>query len=233
MLFKKQTNVLTESTENFLVAIYRLTHERSYARTKDIAESLGVSLPTVSEKIVRMAEHGYLDHQWRHGVMLTPEGRLIALRVLRTHRLIETFLVNVLKYPIDEVNDEACRLEHVVSERFMHAIDSMLGYPTVDPHGHPIPTEEGTIEVFEYHLLADVLAGKKVIVKQVSDRDRDQLHYLKDMGIVPGAEITVLEVAPFDGPISINVEGKTVAVSQSIARKIGVNVVRIRELFKE
>lgn len=223
----------TESKEDFLVAVYRLTREGSYARTKDIAVSLGVSLPTVSERIVRLAEQGYLDHQWRHGVLLTEKGHLFALNILRKHRLIETFLVNVLKFPIDEVNDEACRLEHAVSDRFIQAVDALLGYPKIDPHGHPIPSEEGTVAVFEFQALVDVLPGKTVIVKQVSDRDRDQLHYLHELGIVPGARITILEIAPFDGPMSLEINSKTVAISQAIARKVDVTTPGIPELVKD
>jgi DtxR family Mn-dependent transcriptional regulator len=223
----------TESKENFLVAVYRLTLEGSHAHTKDIAASLGVSLPTVSQKIVRLAEQGYLDHQWRHGVMLTEKGKLSALTILRKHRLIETFLVHVLKFPIAEVNDEACRLEHAVSDRFIQAVDVALGYPKVDPHGHPIPSEEGAVAVFEYQSLADILPGKTVIVKQVSDRDRDQLHYLHELGIAPGATITMLETAPFDGPMSLEINGKTAAISRTMARKVNVTTQNIPEPVEE
>jgi DtxR family Mn-dependent transcriptional regulator len=214
--------VASESNENFLVAIYRLTREQSHAHTKDIAASLGVTPPTVSQRITRLAEQGYLDHNWRKGVALTDKGRLFALKVLRKHRLIETFLVHVLHFPIDEVNDEACQLEHVVSDRFIEAIDILLEHPEVDPHGHPIPSEEGAVAFYEYQSLADVLPGTTVIVKQVSDRDQDQLHYLLGLGIVPGAMITMLEVAPFGGPMTLEADGKTVTISQAIARKVSV-----------
>lgn len=218
--------MITEATENLFAAIYRLTCDSSYASTKDIADSLGVSMPTVSEKIVRMAEQGYLDHKWRKGVALTQKGRLIALRVLRKHRLIETLLVEVLKFTIDEVNEEACRLEHAVSDRLTDAIDAILGYPNVDPHGHPIPSKEGTIGEFAYQPLSDALSGWTVVVKQVSDRDRDQLHYLRGLGIVPGARISVLDVAPFDGPLSLNIDGKTVVVAQAVARRVGITSIK-------
>lgn len=214
--------MITESVENFLVAIYRITRSAAYARTKDIAADMGVSLPTISEKIVRLARQGYLEHQWRHGVMLTSEGRRVALRVLRKHRLIETFLVEVLHFPIDEVNDEACRLEHVVSDRFMEAIDRMLGFPELDPHGHPIPSDKGSIAVFEDQPLSDVSPGETVIVQQVSDRNRDQLHYLQELGIVPGVKIKVMGVEPFEGPVNLEINGGAVALSRYIARNVGV-----------
>lgn len=215
---------ITEPTENILAAIYRLTREASYAYTKDIATSLGVTLPTVSEKIVKLAEQGYLDHQWRKGVALTREGLTVALRVLRRHRLIETFLVDVLKFSIEEVDEEACRLEHVVSERFVEAIDTILGQPGEDPHGHPIPTKEGNVPCTDYQSLAGALPGWTVIVKQVSDRDRNHLSYLQELGLVPGARVSVREAAPFDGPLSLTVEGKTVVVGRAMARKVGVMI---------
>jgi DtxR family Mn-dependent transcriptional regulator len=136
----------TEATENILATIYRLTCDSSDASTKDIAASLGVSMPTVSEKIGRLAEQGYLDHKWRKGVALTSKGRREALQVLRRHRLIEAFLVEVMKLPLDEVNEEACRLEHAATERLIDAMDDMLGHPKLDPHGHPIPSKEGTVD---------------------------------------------------------------------------------------
>lgn len=221
----EEENLITEPTENILTAIYRLTRETPYARTKDIAAALGVSLPTVSEKIVKMAEQGYLDHQWRKGVALTRKGSFIALKVLRKHRMIETFLVEVLKYSIEDVDKEACRLEHAVSDRFVDALDALLGHPCEDPHGHPIPTKEGEVPFAEYPTLADALPGWTVLVKQVSDRERGHLSFLNELGLVPGAEVSIVEVAPFDGPLSITVEGKAVIVARSMARKVRIKVV--------
>jgi DtxR family Mn-dependent transcriptional regulator len=231
--------MVTEPTENLLAAIYRLTCEApyassgaSYACTKDIAISLGVSQPTVSEKIVRLAEEGYLDHKWRKGVALTEKGRLMALGVLRRHRLIETFLVKVLEYSIDEVNEEACRLEHAVSDRLADAMDAMLGYPRVDPHGHPIPTKEGIVALADYQALADALPGQTVLVKQVNDRDKERLKYLKELGIVPGARISVLDAAPFGGPLSLDIDGKAAVIANGMARKVGVTSAEQKNLSR-
>jgi DtxR family Mn-dependent transcriptional regulator len=212
----------TEPTENILAVIYRLTCQMCHARTKDIADSLGVSRPTVSEKIVRLAEEGYLDHKWRKGVALTPKGRQVALKVLRKHRLIESFLVKVLKYSIDEVDEEACRLEHVVSDRLVAAMDAALGFPGVDPHGHPIPTNKGEVAASDYTSLADVPPGREFVIMQVSDRDRDRLSYLKELGLVPGARIFVLDIAPFNGPLSLKISDKALSISRSMAKLVYV-----------
>jgi DtxR family Mn-dependent transcriptional regulator len=212
----------TESTENYLIAVYRLTLEASHASTKDIATSLGVSLPSVSQKVARLAEQGYLVHRWHEGAILTEKGRGVALRVLRRHRLIETFLVRMLKYPLDEVHEEAHRLEHAVSDRLTDRLDRLLGYPKVDPHGHPIPTQDGNISVSEYQSLADILPGQTVVVRQVSDLDGERLHYLRKLGLVPGARVSVLEVAPFNGPLSIIINEATVAIARPMARRVMV-----------
>jgi DtxR family Mn-dependent transcriptional regulator len=212
----------TEATENILATIYRLTCDSSYASTKDIAASLGVSMPTVSEKIGRLSEQGLVDHKWRKGVALTPKGLREALQVLRKHRLIEAFLVEVLNFSLHEVNEEACRLEHAATDRFIDALDDMLGHPKLDPHGHPIPSKEGTVDELSYKSLADTPSGSTVLVKQVNDQNRDHLHYLQGLGIIPGAEIIVLDVSPFEGPLSLDIDGKNVAVARALARKVGV-----------
>ena len=212
----------SESTENYLVTIYRLTCNAPDASTKDIASYLGVSAPSVSEKITRLSEQGYLEHRWRHGVCLTEGGRRIALRVLRKHRLIESFLVNVFKYSLDEVDEEACRLEHAVSDRLADAMETMLGHPESDPHGHPIPSKEGVVPRSDFLSLAETPSGKPVFVSQVNDHDSEKLHYLADIGVVPGAKICVLETAPFDGPLSLEVEGKTTVMAHAMARNVSV-----------
>jgi DtxR family Mn-dependent transcriptional regulator len=162
-------------------------------------------------------------------VTLTPSGRLEALRVLRKHRLIETFLVEVLKLPVDEVNEEACRLEHAVSDRVTDAMDAALGFPATDPHGHPIPDREGSVDEVAYQSLADALPGWTVLVKQVNDRDRDRLHYLKGLGVLPGVRLTVRAIAPFGGPINLDISGKDVVVAQSMARVIGIKRVETKQ----
>lgn len=212
----------SESNENFFAAVYRLTCGSTYATTTDIACSLGVSLPTISEKIVKFADQGYLDHKWRKGVALTREGRILSLRVIRRHRLIETFLTEILKIPVEEVNTEACRLEHAVSELVLDAMDVLLGFPDVDPHGHPIPGKNGEIKELEYKTLADALPGWNVVVKQVSDRDREQFHYLSNLGILPGVKISILGVSPFDGPMDLLIEENKTVLGRGIARKVGI-----------
>lgn len=217
---------LSESIEMYLVTIFRLTRDGGYASTKDITARLGISLPSVSESVKRLAQHGYLIHEWRQGTKLSTEGRRIATIVLRKHRLIETFLNRMAGYAIDEIHDEACRLEHATSERLVKQLEAMLGYPQMDPHGHPIPTPEGVIPMLETRPLADVSPGEKVVVSCVDDWDQDHISYLRELGLTPGTEVVVVEAAPFEGPLTLRIDDRTVAVACTMAREIGVTSTR-------
>lgn len=214
----------TESTEMYLITVYRLTRRAAPAATKDIAAMLGVSPPSVSEQIKRLARQGYLDHEWREGTTLTPEGQKIAVSVLRKHRLLETFLVELAGYALDEIHDEACRMEHAISNRLADQLEAMLGYPKVDPHGHPIPTKEGQVAPLAYPSLAEVEVGGRAILRQVSDWDGAQLSYLVSLGLVPGTEVIVVEQAPFEGPLTLKVGQETIALAREIAAGIGVSL---------
>jgi DtxR family Mn-dependent transcriptional regulator len=141
---------------------------------------------------------------------------------LRKHRIIETFLVRMAGYSLDELHAEACRLEHAISERLVDQLETMLGYPQVDPHGHPIPTPEGVIPTIETRPLADVSPGERVRVALVNDWNQEQLSYLQGLGLTPGTEAVIERVAPFDGPVTLRIGERTVAIGRRIARRIGV-----------
>jgi DtxR family Mn-dependent transcriptional regulator len=212
----------TESTEMYLITVYRLTRQTPRATTKDIANLLKISQPSVSEQLKRLAKQGYLKHAWREGAILTEKGERIAINVLRKHRLIETFLVEMAGYAIDEVHDEACQMEHAISDRLADRLEAMLGYPQVDSHGHPIPDKAGSVASLDFLPLAEVSPGETMIICQVSDWEREEIQYLRELGLVPGTAVTVSTVAPFDGPLTLEVEEKTIALALSIAQKIGV-----------
>ena len=212
----------TESTEMYLITVYRLTRQTPRATTKDIANLLKISQPSVSEQLKRLAKQGYLKHAWREGAILTEKGEHIAINVLRKHRLIETFLVEMAGYAIDEVHDEACQMEHAISDRLADRLEAMLGYPLVDSHGHPIPDKDGSVASLDFLPLADAPPGETVIIREVSDWEQEEIQYLRELGLVPGTAVTVSTVAPFDGPLTLEVEEKTVALARPIAEKIGV-----------
>ncbi len=174
--------MLSESTEMYLKAVYRLTQRESYAATSKLAAALGVSPASVSEKIKSLAERGYLIHEWREGVVLTPEGRKVALNILRKHRLVSAFLVEKVGYEIDEVYEEACNLEHAVSDHLVNRFEEILGFPKVDPLGNSIPDRDGRVENRRYRMLSEMSAGKTVVVQALETVDKKRLTYLRSVG---------------------------------------------------
>lgn len=215
--------IYTESTEMYLITVYRLTRRAPHASTQEIAAMLGISPPSVSERIKRLSEQGYLNHEWREGTTLTEQGERIAVNVLRKHRLVETFLVKMAGYELDEVHDEACQIEHAISDRLADRLEAMLGHPQVDPHGHPIPTKDGTVTPLDFPSLADVSPGETVVIRQISDWDQEQLRYVRELGLIPAAIVTVVDLAPFDGPLTLKLGETTTAISRTIAETIGVS----------
>ena len=213
----------SESTEMYLKAVYRLTQRESYAATSKLATELGVSPASVSEKIKSLAEHGYLIHEWREGVVLTPEGRKVALNILRKHRLVSAFLVEKVGYEIDEVYDEACNLEHAVSDHLVNRFEEILGFPKMDPLGNPIPDRDGRIELRRYRMLSEMPAGKTVVVQALETVDKKRLTYLLSLGLVPGTEVVIQDVAPFEGPLTVLVGKKKIAIAPALAGIVGVS----------
>ena len=156
--------------------------------------------------IKRLAELQLVNHRPYKGVTLTTAGEKIALEVIRHHRLIELYLIEALGYSWDEVHEEAERLEHVVSDLFEERIAEALGHPEFDPHGSPIPTKNGQIAPQTGLSLNELTAGQKGQVIRVNDEDPDLLRYLGRLGIRPGARIMILEIAPYGGSISVEID---------------------------
>ncbi|WP_155980743.1 metal-dependent transcriptional regulator [Nocardia sp. CNY236] len=173
--------------------------------TKLLAERIGVSASTVSEAVRKLADQGLVEHARYGAITLTPEGRRVAVAMVRRHRLIETFLVNVLGYGWDEVHDEAEILEHAVSELLMERIDAKLGYPDRDPHGDPIPSVDGAVPTPPARQLIDFTAGESGWVARISDADPDMLRYFDSVGIALDTAITVIERRDFAGTIAIRI----------------------------
>ncbi len=220
---------VTPTMEDYLKAVYQLRDETGTVTTQQLADQLGVSGPSVTNMIKRLAELGLLRHTRYHGGELTPAGERIALEVIRHHRLLERYLVEALGYRWDEVHAEAERLEHHLSEELEARLDAALGHPTVDPHGDPIPSREGTIADAGEIRLADLNPGERGIVRRVSDRDPEQLRYLAALNLVPGAEVTFVAVMPFEGPLRVVVNGAEHAIGRPLANAVYVDRVSARE----
>jgi DtxR family Mn-dependent transcriptional regulator len=217
--------MITREREDYLKAIYKLQQEESPVRTNSIARLLNVEPASVTGIVKRLAELGYLEHKPYRGVVLTEAGEKVALDVIRNHRLIELFLIDSLGYSWDEVHDEAERLEHAVSHRFIERIEVALGNPRIDPHGAPIPTEDGKIAPRTGTRLSELQTGSSGLVSRVSDDDPELLRYLASLGIQPGASLTVLEVTPFGGPIQIELSGIRQALGPQAASEVFIDLV--------
>jgi DtxR family Mn-dependent transcriptional regulator len=196
---------LTQSIEDYLKAIYELTSKEGRATTTKLAEYLNVTPASVTGMIKKLAatKPALLEYQKHRGVLLTDHGRKVALEIIRHHRLLEMFLHEVLHYPWDEVDEEADRLEHVISETFEDRIAEALGHPQYDPHGDPIPNKDLTLPESADTPLITLREGQKATIKRVRDTDPELLRYLSEIGIVPGIMIEILSFSEFDGNLSI------------------------------
>lgn len=211
---------LSRSVEDYLKAIYHLTEAGVAASTTAIAEELDLSAPSVSGMVKRLAEAGLVEHQPYKGVTLTKDGRHGALRMLRRHRVIETYLVSHLGYTWDNVHDEAEKLEHAVSEDLVQRMSFQLGDPRFDPHGDPIPAADGHIIDVSTIALPAVGDGETVTISRVDTNAPDRLRWLAGAGLVPGTRITVLDRQPFNGPVTVSLRGERRVVGRELAAQL-------------
>jgi len=215
--------MLTESTENYLKAIYSLEKERGEVLTTQLAQRLKVTPASTTGMLRKLAEMKLVSYKKYQGVALTNSGRKIALEVIRHHRLLELYLNEVMGVPWDKVHLEAEKLEHAISEELEDRIDQLLGYPTKDPHGSPIPSKTGRVEKSSSLVLADLKAGQKALIAEVDDEDSELLRYAGDLGLFPGEPVTVIAVAPYKGPLTLKLKEKEVIVGREAAQKILVS----------
>jgi DtxR family Mn-dependent transcriptional regulator len=198
---------VSEAVDDYLKAIFEIGGDSGRASTTALARRLSVAPASVTGMLRKLAddETPWISYEKHRGATLTERGRVRALEVIRHHRLIEKYLHEKLGYSLDEVHDEAERLEHAISEVFEERIAADLGHPEVDPHGHPIPRKDGTIPERREISLLQLEVGQHATVSRVSDSDPDILRYLCDLGIVPGAVVLLTERGPFDGPSMLQV----------------------------
>ena len=212
----------SSSVGDYIKAIWDLGGVGS-ASTKDVADRLLVSPASVSNMFVRLQEMGLVKYERYQGASLTERGRVEALRLIRRHRLIETFLLEHLGYDWQEVHDEAERLEHAVSDGFTERLAAFLGHPDHDPHGGPIPSPEGIMEADDTFPLSQAVAGKTLRISKVRDEDAQMLDYLGDRNLVPGRLVTVREVRDLDGVVIVeDEEAEVYALGEPLARYIFV-----------
>jgi DtxR family transcriptional regulator, Mn-dependent transcriptional regulator len=211
---------LTAPVEDYLKVIYELERSGEAAETNAIARALGIAPASVSGMVRRLAEQGLITHERYHGARLTAAGRKAALQTLRRHRVIEAYLTSALGYSWDRVHDEAERLEHAASDELIDRMAAAIGEPETDPHGAPIPGRDGTLQERSVVPLASLEAGASARVERVSDRNGERLRYLAELGIVPGAMVTIVAREPFGGPIALRVQDVTRTIGPELASQI-------------
>jgi DtxR family Mn-dependent transcriptional regulator len=213
---------LSAAIQDYLKEIYKLQAEGARPTTTAIARRMDVAPSSVTSMLKKLAALRLVEHSPYHGVELSEAGTMIALEVIRHHRLLEQYLAETLGLGIDAVHDEADRLEHVISEELEALIDEKLGYPTHDPHGDPIPDAGLRIERHALRSLDALEPGEEATVRRVPDGDAALLRYLAGLRLVPGGRVTMRRSEPFDGPLTVLVEGTEHAISRELAGQIGI-----------
>lgn len=217
------TEPLTQNIQDYLKAIYGLTSDGEEASTTALAARLGIAPPSVTGMLQKLSalQPPLVVYQKHQGARLTPEGERAALEVLRHHRLLEAYLVESLGYSWDSVHEEACKLEHVISEEFETRIAEALGHPVRDPHGAPIPSAELVMPFTNDVPLSDLRGGEKATVSRVRCEETALLRHLESLGLVPGAELSAEAYSSFDDNLTVRVAGRDAAV---IGRTVGSQV---------
>jgi DtxR family transcriptional regulator, Mn-dependent transcriptional regulator len=214
--------MLSYTEENYLKTIYRLSEGGFKAvLTNEIAESMNTKAASVTDMIKKLSSKDLVSYEPYYGVKVTRQGKLDALMVIRKHRLWETFLVDKLHFNWDQVHDVAEQLEHIQSGLLIEKLDEFLGYPTADPHGHPIPDRHGKVQTVRQIPLSESSLHKKCVVRSVRDGSPSFLQYLSKIGIYIGATVAILDKVEFDGSLEILIdENKKIFISRDAAENL-------------
>ncbi len=227
----------SRSVEDYLKAIYVVNERGGAAGTSQLADWLEVQPASVSGMVRRLAEEGLVQHEPYRGVRLTGRGSREALRILRRHRVIESYLVWRLGYSWDNVHAQAERLEHAATDELVDRMDDAMGNPPTDPHGAPIPTRSGEIDATRYPRLDEVANDTHFRVRSVSDHDPERLRHFASVGLVPGARGVVRRKGSDPGAVVVvgeteGIESPDAAVevtlAPEVARRVAVEVIRVR-----
>jgi DtxR family transcriptional regulator, Mn-dependent transcriptional regulator len=216
----------SSNVEDYLKAIYNLCAEAEAASTSAIAERLGIAAGSVTGMVKRLADQGFVEHVPYYGARLTQAGERAAVAMIRRHRILEMFLVQVLGYTWDRVHEEAEKLEHAVSDELIDRMAQVLGSPVADPHGAPIPASGKVFVDRKYPTLDSLDVGCSAVLRRVRDEDPAALRYLAELNMLPGAEVTLTERGPFNGPLYIRVGDRDHIVSAELAQSVQVEMLK-------
>lgn len=211
----------TPRIDEYLETIYKLEQGEHPVRIVTISSYLNLSSPSVHEMLKRLKDNKLINLT-KGGVCLTKKGEKEAKKIVRKHRLSERFLTDFLGLSWESAHDEACKLEHVLSDEVEETLAKKLGSPDTCPHGHPIPDKNGHIKSLKTKNLDKLKSGESAVIKSVSEEDSKVLQYLANLGLLPEVKIKVEEVAPFGGPLIIRIGKSRYAIGRTIASKIEV-----------
>ena len=211
----------TSSEEDYLKAIYALSYNNNGASTNALANHLNMKASSITDMLKKLSDKGWVNYEKYKGASLNVDGKIIALSIVRKHRLWETFLVNKLNFKWDEVHEIAEQLEHIKSNELVDRLDDFLGNPKFDPHGDPIPNKDHEItDSRKRSYLSEVEINKDVIIIGVKDSSAQLLQYLEKENMILGKNIIVLEIHDFDKSLRISINGKELNISERVAQNV-------------
>ena len=210
------------SEENYLKTIFHLQTKDDNVSTNELADRLQAKPASITDMMKKLKTRKLVNYQPYQGFRLTPEGKRIALSIIRRHRLWEYFLAEKLKFNWDEVHEVAEQLEHVSSKKLIDKLDEYLGHPKFDPHGDPIPDTNGKMETSKQLSLAELPANKPAKICYVSDQSGSLLEYLHEKKITIGSPVMVKKKFAYDGSLEIRSDNKLLTITSQAAKNIFV-----------
>jgi DtxR family Mn-dependent transcriptional regulator len=216
----------TDGMLDYLAAIYKLGRNNEKVTTSALAERMHVSAAAASSMLKRLEDSGFADRSGNDGVKLTEQGRLAALQLIRRHRLLEVFLLQVMGYTWDQVDDEAHRLQHAISANFEERMDTLCNYPTHCPHGDPIPRKDGAMPEERLVSVWELPTGGHAVLRRVDSSDARVLRYLSQLMLMPGRKVKLIDVAPFHGPVTLEMlhDDETTTTTQILGRELAAKL---------
>jgi DtxR family Mn-dependent transcriptional regulator len=219
----------TPAMHRYAAEIFRLQQDSRFVGLADLSESASSSMQATSRMVARMKDMDYLEHELYRGVRLTRKGEQIAMPALRRHRLVEVFLVKVMKYGWDEAHELSDTFALGVNDQVEERIDEITGHPTRCPHGEPIPSKDGVMPLVKDVNLLEVLSGSDCVISRVRTHEADKLRYFADLGLVPGVAFHLFSCAPFKGPLNLQVKPHNHLIGHELAGALWVEVTKMGE----
>lgn len=213
----------TQTKENYLKTIYYLEHHHKKVTITDLGVEMKVSKPTVNNMIKKLTAQGWIKYEKYKPIQLTRKGRLAASQIIRKHRLTEMFLVQIMGFGWEEVHHIAEEMEHLKTESLFDRMDEILGYPTTDPHGSPIPDKDGTFQRKSYQRLSSITVGQQATLRAVGDSSATLLTMLNTKDIKLGTTFTIRHIEAFDKSMVVDYgEHRQVTLSHEVCKRLMV-----------